>query len=545
NDDFSNLTLDIALVPTLDFGDAPVSYGDAGHLVPLSPKVYLGALFPDKEARPQHSANGGADGVGDDNNKLHDEDSIQLLNPLQRDDTRFQMNISAHNTSTKNAKLIAWLDLNNNGTFDVNEAATATVAPRNGGTIPLVWDNIPAGTLQTDTLWLRIRLSTDSGLDSTNAAGALADGEVEDYAITVGSGVKVSGYVFNDDNVSTRIKEAADIGIANVTVVLHDTANNSCISLKTNTAGYYQFNSVIAGQYTLYEAANEVINTPKNCPANEKDPTGYRSTTANTRHITVASTAISHQDFGDVLQPRFSPHHSGTVLPNNTIFYTHKFTAQSHGTVSFTKRNEGGETTGWATVIYRDNDCNGKLEGIEAAAPITATIAVVTGETICLLNKVYAPSAVLAGETYSNYITADFDYANALAGIARLNVTDITKASVQNTPAGSSRLELRKTVQNISQNTAETDRQNKAKPGDILKYRIYYSNTGTGAITDLMVNDSVPEFTLLHANSANCDSTPVGLNCSPVELDPDVDWRFTGTLKGGAKGWVSYEVIIE
>jgi uncharacterized repeat protein (TIGR01451 family) len=545
NDDFSNLTLDIALVPSLDFGDAPASYGKAGHLVPPAPKIYLGALLPDKEAKPQHTANGGEDGLGDDNIAVHDEDSIQLLDPLNITDTRFQVNVSVHNSSASNAKLIAWLDLNNNGTFEANEAAIASVAAGTGGSKQLLWDNIPAGTLQAGKLWMRVRLSTDTELNADNATGSLLDGEVEDYAVPVSSGVNVSGYVFNDRNVSAGTKEANETGIANVTIVLHNTTDNSCISVKTNAQGHYQFNKVAAGHYNLYEAANEAVAIPKICPAVEKDPAGYRSTTANIRSISVTSDHIINQDFGDVLLPRFSPNNADTILPGNVVLYPHKFTAQSNGTVNFTGANTGGKTVGWSNIIYQDNNCNGKLDGIETSTPIAANIATTSGNNICLLNKVYAPNGISTTESYRNTINAAFVYGNTIAGSVNLKVTDITKAAANDEPKKSSRLELRKTVQNISQNTPETTTQNQAKPGEILKYRIYYKNTGSGPITDLEVNDSVPEFTLLKTGSAQCDNTPTGLNCSPVELDPNVEWHFSGTLKGGARGLVSYEVVIE
>jgi len=144
-------------------------------------------------------------------------------------------------------------------------------------------------------------------------------------------------------------------------------------------------------------------------------------------------------------------------------------------------------------------------------------------------------------------INAYFDFnGNALAGNTRLKVTDLTKATIKAVPQGSSKLELRKTVQNLSQGTAETETQNQAKANDVLMYRIYYSNTGTGLITDLKVDDVVPEFTLLEVDSMKCDTTPAGLNCNPnFANDPDLSWSFTGSLKGGAKGRVSYKVIIE
>lgn len=546
SDDFSNLTLDIALVPILDFGDAPNSYGDAGHLVPVTPNVYLGALAPDKEAQPQHSANGGEDGIGDDNNKLHDEDSIQLMTPINTTDTRIQVNVSAHNTSTNDALLIAWLDLNNNGTFETNEAATKTVEANKGGTISLAWENIPVGTLQTGTLWMRIRLSTDSELGADNATGSLLDGEVEDYAVPVGDDVIVSGHVFNDHNVSTGIKEATDEGIANVTVVLGDAANN-CRSVKTDASGYYQFNAVVAGVYQLYEAANEAVPIPKVCPAVEKDPTAYRSTTANTRTITVATTPITAQDFGDVLLPRFSPNNASTVLAGNVVLYPHKLTAQSSGTVNFTKTATGGVTAGWSTIIYQDVNCDGQLNNSEVV-PLPANIVANKSDIICLINKVYAPNGISAEETYRNVIQADFDYGNALAGNVVLNVTDTTKTSANGTAKGSSRLELRKTVKNITQNTAETDRRNQAKLNDILEYNIYYSNTGTGVITDLVINDVIPEFTRLNGTPTCQTPLPVNLTaCSANVIGDDIEWIFgaTDVLKGGAKGSVSYRVTIE
>lgn len=59
SDDFTNLTVDIGLKPALDFGDAPDSYGDAGHGIPFEPLVHLGTIAPDTELAPQNQVNGG------------------------------------------------------------------------------------------------------------------------------------------------------------------------------------------------------------------------------------------------------------------------------------------------------------------------------------------------------------------------------------------------------------------------------------------------------------------------------------------------------
>jgi uncharacterized repeat protein (TIGR01451 family) len=297
----------------------------------------------------------------------------------------------------------------------------------------------------------------------------------------------------------------------------------------------------------VYEAANEAVATPKVCPPIEKDPIGYRSTTLNTRTITLTTTHITDQDFGDVLLPHLSPNNASSILPGNVVFYRHKFTAHSSGIVNVTKTTIGGVTVGWSSITYHDINCDGELTTSETV-PLATNIVLNTGDAMCLINKVYAPSGIRAEETYHSKINATFDYANALAGSVILQVTDTTKASANGTVEGSSRLELRKTVKNITQNTAETETQNQAKPNDVLEYKIYYHNIGTGIITDVLINDVIPEFTRLKGVPVCQTPLPASLTaCTANSVDNDIEWIFGATdiLKSGAKGSVSYQVTIE
>ncbi|MCK5895775.1 MAG: DUF11 domain-containing protein, partial [Cocleimonas sp.] len=260
---------------------------------------------------------------------------------------------------------------------------------------------------------------------------------------------------------------------------------------------------------------------------------------------------ITGKNFGDVATPHFSPDHSGTVLAGNVVFYTHIFTPKSSGHVTFSASNNTPATAGWESMIYQDVNCNGQLENTEVSAPISNPIATHAETNICLINKVYAPQNVTNGEVFNNIIHANFNFDNAQAGTVGLDVTDLTKVAANTTqppPANSSRLELRKTVQNITQGTAETETQNQAKPGDTLKYRLYYSNTGTGSLTDLVLNDSVPEFTYIKGTPRCEMPLPASLSSCTASVDSDeVVWTFPAAdrLQGGAKGVVSYEVIIE
>lgn len=80
---------------------------------------------------------------------------------------------------------------------------------------------------------------------------------------------------------------------------------------------------------------------------------------------------------------------------------------------------------------------------------------------------------------------------------AELTVTDLTKAAV-NGESGRSRLELRKTVQTyrgtpLTAVSAESATQNQALPGDVLKYCLYYSNSGDALLSELIINEVIIE----------------------------------------------------
>ena len=230
-------------------------------------------------------------------------------------------------------------------------------------------------------------------------------------------------------------------------------------------------------------------------------------------------------------------------------YYTNSVAAVQNDTITL---KHPLKAEGWTHLIYPDNDCNGELDGTEANTLIEGlNLGVAAGGQLCIIDKVYAPSNVPAQDSYRVETTATFSYAAGSPAPAVLKVVDVTTArqaatlaTAAATEVGESRLVLRKSVENLTQATAETETVNQAAPGDFLKYRIYYRNAGTGPITDLKVNDTLPPFTSFVLNSESCDVTPVGMTCTPTHNFELLDWSFTGSLVGGAKGNVSYEVII-
>lgn len=180
------------------------------------------------------------------------------------------------------------------------------------------------------------------------------------------------------------------------------------------------------------------------------------------------------------------------------------------------------------------------------------------GEQLCIINKVFAGSNVSAQDRYLLSTTASFTYTGGIT--ESLIVNDVTTASGNVSPTqpastdtpvtpavGASRLVLSKTVKNLYQLGSEETTKNEANPGDFLEYRISYRNTGTGPITDLKINDNVPDYSAFVLDSARCDVTPPNMTCTPiVGPDTSIRWDFTGApLLGGESGSVSFQVMVD
>ena len=213
-----------------DFGDAPASYGDARHVIPVSPTVFLGALAPDSEASSQNSS--GAN--GDDTAGTDDEDGISFSKLLTSSSSNYSIatsNITLSNTSGTTATLHAWIDFDKDGSFEASEYASVTINSGTSGghpTTPLSWAGLSG--LTTGTTYARFRLTTSSLSDSgatsydDRALGAALDGEVEDYSLSIVAGI--SGTVFKDED-SNDSFGGTDTGVADVTVKLYKDSNSN------------------------------------------------------------------------------------------------------------------------------------------------------------------------------------------------------------------------------------------------------------------------------------------------------------------------------
>ncbi len=182
------------VVQNFDFGDLLDSHktllASDGPRHALGFNLFLGTRI-DADADGQPSATAGVEGTGGDDNDAEgdDEDGVALISSLVATagaDTIASMSVVA----SAAGKLDAWIDFNANGRFDhpaehlKNGFSLDVVAGIN-----VLGFTVPAGS-SIGNVGARVRFSSTGGLLPT---GPAADGEVEDYFVSISDGDSPSG----------------------------------------------------------------------------------------------------------------------------------------------------------------------------------------------------------------------------------------------------------------------------------------------------------------------------------------------------------------
>ena len=151
--------------------------------------------------------------------------------------------------------------------------------------------------------------------DKISATGTATNGSTSEFngAVSITEfGSSISGMVYEDANHS-GIKDSNENGISNVTIVLYSPGNSTCQSIQTGSDGSYEFQDIEPGDYKLIESATESTPNPGSCAPAENDAADYISTTKNTIDISVSTTPLTNNNFGDFKGSKLT----GTVFEDN------------------------------------------------------------------------------------------------------------------------------------------------------------------------------------------------------------------------------------
>ena len=182
----------------VDTGDAPESYGNAVHTISgynaatgaQNPQPYLGRKPADIDTTS------GNDWTHDDSTDHADEGIDQLLpddlvgkthDLFQADRLRdgdYSLRFHASSNGNEKAYVRAWIDFNNNGKFDENEASEFTEVTSEGDYTVTFRNHAPMNDDSVKKLGMRVRIALNQG-DIEKPTGTAFSGEVEDLQVNL------------------------------------------------------------------------------------------------------------------------------------------------------------------------------------------------------------------------------------------------------------------------------------------------------------------------------------------------------------------------
>lgn len=189
---------DITLTVSTDKGDAPASYGtlvaNSGPCNFVSPMLRLGNLVDgESDGLPNANSN------GDDNDGTDDEDGVALVSIIPTTNSNSQVIPTYSITTTylnntgSNATIAAWIDWNNNGTFEPSEGKTVTVpSSASMSSQTFTWNNVTLSGIGKAATYARIRISFGTGMTTADMNNAFGGGETEDYLVPFSTVLPVS-----------------------------------------------------------------------------------------------------------------------------------------------------------------------------------------------------------------------------------------------------------------------------------------------------------------------------------------------------------------
>ncbi|WP_166739028.1 SdrD B-like domain-containing protein [Alkanindiges illinoisensis] len=367
--------------------------------------------------------------------------------------------------------------------------------------------------------------------------------------------VSISGQVFEDNSGSTAvnsnayngIKDAGELGIANSIVTINNCTNTTAIATtKTDANGDYRFSlsptDLPAGNFCIAQ-------TNLTGYSSVSGTTGYNRTSDTITISNTGAASYSNHNFGDArLTALLSEDGQQTITAGGVADYPHRLTAQSVLTISslnqtVSQQPANSSDQNWQAVVYRDSNCNGKVDSGEGLFSQSLPLSLKNAEEVCLVQRVYAPATASMGAQHLGQLQASYNV--TLADSSQITGTTLQRQDT--TLLGSAGLTMQKGVRSVAScpstatDTGSFGVQNQVQNGGYLEYEITYRNNTTKNLIDVIIKDSVPTGTVY--KTASCTSTPSG-SCNPSHTNGALLWQTGGSLLPNQQGKVRFCVQV-
>ncbi|MGH0294692.1 prealbumin-like fold domain-containing protein [Sinorhizobium meliloti] len=366
-------------------------------------------------------------------------------------------------------------------------------------------------------------------------------------------GFTLSGRVIGDNGAGggtahDGVRGGAEAGLGGVPVRFTDCGATTVAS--TLTAGDGTFSLPLAGP-----AAGASVCVVRDAVTDLTGVSGKAGNTGGTvatpgydavAFTLAANSSYSGVVFGAIANPALATDGTASVAPGATVFLAHRYSATTTGNVSFSIANATGQPglSAFTYTLMRDADCSGTLEASEPA--VSGAIGVAAGDEVCLIVRVQASAGAAAGAALEYDVTAETALSGTLAVLAALTDHDVVTVS------GGGTITLVKRVRNVTSGSGFAV-TSAGGPGDILEYRITFTNPSAEAVSNVSVYDETPAYTSLAVPpGATVVATPSGMNCTMVVpagggsngYTGPLQWKCTGTMPPGGTGRVAFRAKI-
>ena len=408
------------------------------------------------------------------------------------------------------------------------------------------------------------KITTESvSVSYKNARGMDLDYQLFSYelsAVTVND--TIVGMVYDSDRNSSEFSEPYRIGIPGhiMVEVWHDLNDNGVkeanenvlddvsielykaiagerifIAKQATKQGVVTFGNLAPGQYQVE------ISPAENDKLQRKGLVLGQNTPASEGSLNVVSGETKKVQFGYIThQPalHLSPDLQRKVTAGSMVNFQHRLTSTRSGDVNLNAQWQGDNQPEWP-VTFKTIACE---DGKDNPAVINDNrLSIEKDEPVCIMASFFVPATAPYGFSATLLITArQVQSENSANQTTHAQVTD----SVTVVSSDSGNLILHKSVQKIvpgSDSAPATE--NKADPGDILRYTIAYTNISAKEMTDITITAYTPPFTELHA-LLPCASCEHGLARPGKGFTGKLTWKIKH-LKAGETGTVSYDVKIQ